>query len=134
MPFIHPCFFGRKHYIPSVVEIIIHLAQSLDWKEIFYFGMKFTIITKHPSSPPGAEIGPLCSPISADKRPIWARIGPYSAWFAVSRRSIINTIFSYHIFHHKIKYFNKIVQQQIVRYKLYSSTNKNSYFITQRPL
>lgn len=47
MPFINPCFFGRKHYIPSVVEIIIHLAQSLDWKEIFYFGMKFSIITKH---------------------------------------------------------------------------------------
>ena len=47
MSFILPCFFGRKHCILSFVDIILHLVQSLDWKEIFYFGMKFTVITKH---------------------------------------------------------------------------------------
>ena len=46
MSFILPYFFGKKHYILSFVDIILHLVQSLDWKEIFYFDMKFSVITK----------------------------------------------------------------------------------------
>ena len=89
------------------------------------------------SSPPARPQAPKLAHFAAQFRRIK---GPYGRelahirhGFAVSRRSIINTIISYHIFHHrKIKYFNKILQQQIVQYKLYSSPNKNSYFITRR--
>ena len=60
------------------------------------------------SSPPGAEIGPLCSPISANKRPIWARIGPYSAWFRrVSAFNYQHNYFLSHISSQK----NQILQQ-----------------------
>ena len=61
-----------------------------------------------PSSPPGAEIGPLCSPISANKGPIWARIGPYSAWFRrVSAFNYQHNYFLSHISSQK----NQILQQ-----------------------
>ena len=44
--FYTPLFLWREALHTLVFWIILHLVQPLNWKEIFYFGMKFSVITK----------------------------------------------------------------------------------------
>ena len=86
-----------------------------------------------PQVAPRHRFRPIIRPTFVEKRPDISADRPIFGVVHRGSRSILNiNIFLSHNSSQKIKYFNKIVQQQIVQYKLYISINQNSYFITRR--